>query len=194
VLNYLGERVILVNGEVLNYFWWEGWFTMPKVNLASPLDDELSCTHTSLRRAARQLTQLYDVALTPSGLTSAQALLVSQIEQLREEGDGAGPSLQLLARRLAIQISALTHALRPLVRDGLVLVAADARDRRTKRAKLTPEGQARTQQMHGLWLQTNRRIETVLGNGAVDQLRLLADQIGSSGFLEQYEQAREATK
>lgn len=194
MLNYLGERVILVNGEVLNYFWWEGWFTMPKVNLASPLDDELSCTHTSLRRAARQLTQLYDVALTPSGLTSAQALLVSQIEQLREEGDGAGPSLQLLARRLAIQISALTHALRPLVRDGLVLVAADTNDRRTKRATLTPEGQARTQQMHGLWLQTNRRIETVLGSGAVDQLRLLADQIGSPGFLREYEQAGAAAK
>lgn len=166
---------------------------MPKPNLAA-LDDELSCTHTSLRRAARQLTQLYDAALTPSGLTSAQALLVSQIELLRDEGDGAGPSLQVLARRLAIQISALTHALRPLVRDGLVLVQADSHDRRTKRAVLTPEGEARTRQMHDLWIETNRRIEAVLGAGTTEQLRLLSDQIGSPGFLEQYEQTGEARK
>lgn len=162
---------------------------MPKPNLATQ-DEELSCTHTSLRRAARQLTQLYDEALVPSGLTSAQALLVSQIDQLRDEGDGAGPSLQMLARRLAIQISALTHALRPLVRDGLVLVQTDTSDRRTKRAVLTPQGLSQTRQMHELWIETNRRIETVLGAGTTEQLRVLSDQIGSPGFLQAYAQAK----
>ena len=73
--------------------------------------DALNCTHTSLRRAARQLTQLYDRMLAPSGLTSAQALLVAQIEELGGLPGGKGPSLQALSIRLAIQISALTHAL-----------------------------------------------------------------------------------
>lgn len=148
--------------------------------------EELSCTHTSLRRAGRQLTQLYDEAIAPSGLTSAQAMLVSQIYELREQGEGAGPSLQQLARRLAIQISALTHALRPLVRDGLVVVSPDANDRRTKRALLTPQGVARTCQMQELWVETNQRIEAVLGQGSTEQLRRLADLVASPQFLESY--------
>ena len=41
-------------------------------------------------------------------------------------------------RGLAISISAVTHAMRPLVRDGLVRLQPDARDRRTKHAGLTP--------------------------------------------------------
>lgn len=162
---------------------------MPKIAGPAHIDvheEELRCTHTSLRRAGRQLTQLYDEAIAPSGLTSAQAMLVSQIYELRDEGSGNGPSLQKLARRLAIQISALTHALRPLVRDGLVVVSPDAHDRRTKRAVLTPQGLAQTCQMYGLWKETNERIEAVLGQGTTEQLRRLADQVASPEFMKAY--------
>lgn len=144
--------------------------------------DALTCTHTSLRRAARQLTQLYDDALSPSGLTSSQALLVAQLDQLGGQPGATGPSLQALARRLAIQLSALTHALRPLLRDGLVTLQVDASDRRIKRAALTDKGLERTRQMYALWTETNQRIETVLGAGAADQLRLLANTVASSDF------------
>ena len=147
------------------------------------------CTHTSLRRAARQLTQLYDDALAPAGLTSAQALLVAQIHELRAASQGQAPSLQTLARRLGIQISALTHALRPLVREGLVAVEPDSADRRTKRAVLTAAGVEQTQRMYALWAATNRRIQNVLGAGATEQLRLLADQVGSPAFRDAYDRA-----
>lgn len=161
---------------------------MPKVPSSDPsvTDYELSCTHTSLRRAARQLTQLYDDAIAPSGLTSAQAMLVSQIDDMSGEGDGAGPSLQRLAQRLAIQISALTHALKPLARDGLVVIAPDRNDRRTKRALLTEQGQAQTKHMYALWAQTNERIGQVLGEGTTEQLRLLADQVAAPSFVEAF--------
>jgi DNA-binding MarR family transcriptional regulator len=163
---------------------------MPKVpSKADATVYELSCTHTSLRRAARQLTQLYDDALAPSGLTSAQAMLVSQIDEMSDEADGAGPSLQKLAQRLAIQISALSHALKPLVRDGLVIVSTDASDRRTKRALLTAQGKAQTKHMYALWGQTNQRIGQVLGDGVTDQLRLLADQVASPDFAEAFRRA-----
>jgi DNA-binding MarR family transcriptional regulator len=145
--------------------------------------DALSCTHTSLRRAARQLTQLYDDALAPAGFTSAQALLVAQIDQLSATSDGAGPSLQTLSKRLSIQISALTHALRPLVRDGLVVLGIDATDRRIKRAVLTEQGQRQTQHMYRLWRETNLRIEAAMGQGMAEQLRLLANRVASPEFL-----------
>ncbi len=149
--------------------------------------DALNCTHTSLRRAARQLTQLYDRMISPSGLTSAQALLVAQIEELGGLPDARGPTLQTLSLRLAIQISALTHALRPLVRDELVAVVADDEDRRIKRARLTDKGLTQTHAMYGLWRDANRRIEDVLGKGSTEQLRLLAGQVASPEFLAAFE-------
>ncbi|BCH17549.1 MULTISPECIES: MarR family transcriptional regulator [unclassified Mesorhizobium] len=65
------------------------------------------------------------MALVPTGLTSTQTLLLGQIDGLAAAYGEDGPTLQVLADRLAIQISALTHALRPLVRDGLVEVRHD---------------------------------------------------------------------
>jgi DNA-binding MarR family transcriptional regulator len=96
---------------------------------------ELVCTETSLRRAARRLGRLYDEAVAPSGINATQAGLLAQIAGDRRP---EGPTLQDLAERLGIQISALTHALRPLVRDGLVEVRQDAHDKRTKHGVLTP--------------------------------------------------------
>ncbi len=94
--------------------------------------------------------------------------------------------MQDLAERLAIQISAVTHALRPLVRDGLVEVRQDALDRRTKRGVLTPLGRARYQEALVLWDKANRRVEAVLGPASAATLRGLADKVASEEFLRDY--------
>ena len=151
---------------------------------------ELACTHTSLRRAARRLGQLYDQALSPTGLSSAQALLLWQAATPAAEDDDRGPTLQALAGRLAIQISALTHALRPLVRDGLIEVRPDERDRRTKRTALTPLGKTRLTEMYLLWAEANRRFEAVLGTDSVETLRALADRVASPEFIDAYFNAK----
>jgi len=146
--------------------------------------DPLNCTHTALRLASRQMTQLYDDALKPSGLTSSQSLLMSRLDEMGGAPGGTGPSLQALAKRLSLQISALTHALKPLMRDGLVTLVVDGEDRRIKRAQLTAEGLRRTQQMYALWLEVNARIDAVLGQGANGQLRSLAGLVASPEFAE----------
>lgn len=144
------------------------------------------CINSSLRRAARRLGQLYDVALVPTGLTSTQTLLLGQIDGLAAAYGEDGPTLQVLADRLAIQISALTHALRPLVRDGLVEVRHDTHDRRTKHAVLTPLGKARYQQAYVVWVEANQRVEAILGAAAAEKLRSLADDVASQDFLDAY--------
>jgi DNA-binding MarR family transcriptional regulator len=143
-----------------------------------------ACTNTSLRRAARRLGQLYDEALAPIGLKATQAGLLAQIGELARRQEG--PTLQDLAERLAIGISALTHALRPLVRDGLVELRQDPQDGRTKRGILTRLGKARLRDALPLWAAANRRVETVLEPGSAEKLRSLADQISSQGFLDAY--------
>lgn len=154
---------------------------------ATSVDDynPQNCAHTALRRASRQLSQIYDEALAASGLTAAQALLTSRLESLNGVPGSDGPLLQALAANLSMQLSALTHALRPLVRDGFVELKPDALDRRSKHARLTPLGLERTQQMYALWRQVNERLDLVLGAGATEQLRSLAIVVASPEFLEQ---------
>ena len=156
----------------------------PDARKAAPA--ELVCTHTSLRRAARRLGQLYDEAIAPTGLTSSQALLLAQIDVLSAFHGEAGPTLGVLASRLAIRISALTHALGPLVRDGLVAVRPDDQDRRAKRIVMTSLGKARHAQMLELWVEANSRVEAALGVAAAERLRGLADRIASDDFLDAY--------
>ncbi|HEY0235561.1 MAG TPA: MarR family winged helix-turn-helix transcriptional regulator [Afipia sp.] len=148
---------------------------------------ELPCTHTALRRAARQLGNLYDQAVWPTELKATQIGLLSQIEKL---GGRDGPTLQALAERLAIRISALTHALRPLVRDGLVELRTDHQDKRTKHATLTPAGQTRLAEGITLWASANNRVETVLGPVSAKLLRELADTISSKEFFDAYKSGR----
>jgi DNA-binding MarR family transcriptional regulator len=154
--------------------------------VVDPAIAEFACTHTSLRRAARRLGQLYDEALAPIGLTSSQARLLAEIDAHAASNGGEGPTLQLLAARLAIQISALTHALRPLVRDGLVEVRTSSRDRRTKHGVLTPLGKTRYREMSVLWVEANRKVEQALGEASAERLRHLADDVASQAFLDAY--------
>jgi DNA-binding MarR family transcriptional regulator len=189
-------HVHLVNGTVLNYLW-----VMKKNPVIGKPDVEmnarqradiladLACTNTALRRASRRLGQLYDEALAPTGLKATQIGLLTQIAVVHDSGDEGWPTLQSLAERLAVSISALTHALRPLVRDGLVELRADPHDGRTKRGVLTTLGEARLSEALVLWNDANQRVETVLG-GAAATLRTLADDVTSPEFLSAYEERR----
>ena len=143
------------------------------------------CTNTALRLAARRLGQLYDEALAPLDLKATQLGLMAEIHKLMGP-DQQGPTLQDLASRLAIQLSALTHALRPLVRDGLVELRQDAKDRRTKHGVLTPQGKARLSKGVAHWAAANDRVEAVLGPDSAAKLRALADQVASDAFLDAY--------
>ena len=151
------------------------------------------CNNTALRLAARRLGNLYDDALESAGLKSTQFALMVEIARLGAASDGLAPTLQDLAARLAIQISALTHAMRPLVRDGLVVLQPDASDGRAKRAALTDAGMQRLAAGAAHWADANARVEAVLGTDAAAALRALADRISSDEFLDAYHQALPAT-
>jgi DNA-binding MarR family transcriptional regulator len=149
--------------------------------------EALVCTNTALRRAARRLGNLYDDALVPLGLKATQVGLLADIDRLTSANKGQSPTLQDLAAKLAIQISALTHALRPLVREGLVGLRQDELDKRTKRASLTPVGQKRLHDALVYWASANERVERVLGADSAALLRALSDQVASDEFLAAYD-------
>ncbi|MDB6079133.1 MAG: Transcriptional regulator, MarR family [Akkermansiaceae bacterium] len=159
---------------------------MGKKTAATQAFTDLVCTNRALRRASRRLGQLYDEALAPMNLKATQVALLVEIDQFAAQDEGQGPTLQFLAGRLAILISALTHALRPLVRDAIVEVRPDAYDKRTKHAILTLLGRERLREALVFWAAANRQVEVVLGPGAVATLHRLADEIASDEFLAAY--------
>ena len=155
---------------------------------------DLPCTNISIRRAARRLAYLYDEAAECVDLKATQVTLAGTIDQMTDVQTALGPTLLELAAGLAIQISALTHALRPLVRDGLITLQPDAQDKRTKRAALTEHGKTRLKQALQAWSAVNHRVEEVLGPESAGMLRALADQVASDGFLLAYRDAAERQK
>lgn len=151
-----------------------------------------ACNNTSLRRAARRLGSIYDAALVPLGLKATQLGLMAEIERVKAGEQGVEPTLLELATNLAIQISALTHALRPLVRDGLIELQPDERDKRVKRAVLTPAGIARLHAALASWSEVNQRFEAVLGVEAAAALRAVADHVASDEFMSAFAADRES--
>ena len=143
---------------------------------------DVACTNNALRRAARRLGQLYDKALAPIGLKATQVGLLGEIARLSAVDEQGGPTLQELAGRLAILMSALTHAMKPLVRDGLVLVQVDELDRRSRRVLLTDDGQRKYEEARVVSKQMAVRFDEAFGVEAACELRKAMDFIASDDF------------
>ena len=135
-----------------------------------------NCNNTALRKATRNLGRLFDDVIEPSGLRAAQFGILVHI-------DGLGrPAVKVLARALVMDLSALSHTLKPLIRDGLVVLTPDLDDKRSKRVCLTPAGRRKCEETAGLWDDAQARFDVVLGAGAAQQLREMLMIIASETF------------
>src|SRR5215831_18259366 len=104
-----------------------------KIEPALP-EMESRCHCTALRKASRRISQLYDVALAPSGLKTTQRAILAQIGRSQPTTVGA------LAEALVMDAGGLAHTLKPLIRDGLVATDVDPQDRRNRLIRLTGAG------------------------------------------------------
>ena len=129
------------------------------------------CNNATLRRAARSLGRFYDDALAPTGLKGTQFGLLFQIHVSDE------PAMSTVADALIMDLSALGHTLKPLVRDGYVETFADPNDRRVKRLRLTPQGQAKLDEALKLWSVAQRQFEAKVGAEQAAQLRAALDAV-----------------
>ncbi len=134
------------------------------------------CNNASLRKAARSLGKLYDDVLEPSGLKATQVSLLTQIYDL------GNPTMAELARSLLMDLSAMRHSLGPLIRDRLVLLRVEAKDRRVKRVVLTPAGVAKFEETMRLWRKAQGRFEKAFGSARAAKLRSELRLLTSEGF------------
>ena len=127
------------------------------------LSDPSNCLCFNLRKAARALTQTYDAALKPAGITAPQFALLSTLVR-------QGPvSLSDLAAALGMDRTTLTRNLKPLQRDGLV-ASAEGDDRRVRLLTLTAAGQTRPSGAEPLWRSVQAKVAGTFGQGPAETL------------------------
>jgi DNA-binding MarR family transcriptional regulator len=124
-----------------------------------------SCLCLHVQRAARALARRFDEALRPVGLTNGQFSLLMSLNRPEPAG------IASIAALLAMDRTTLTAALKPLERRGLVQVAQDPADRRSRRLSLTPEGLALLTRGLPIWEQTHREVEAKMGETDPNRLR-----------------------
>lgn len=132
---------------------------------------DVTCFCTRTRRAARALTESYDAALAPSGLTAPQFALMRAIGRLGR------PTIGALAEATGLDRSTLGRNLRVLERSGLVAIDP-GRDERTRVVGITGAGRAAVAAALPLWADLQDRVAEALG--PVDHAVL----IGALGKLE----------
>jgi len=116
--------------------------------------DACLCLHA--QRAARVLARRFDALLRPVGLTNAQFSLLMALNR------PVPATIQPLATLLGADRTTLTAALKPLQREGLVMIEPDPDDRRGRRIRLTAAGQARLAQAVPIWTEGHAALEAEL--------------------------------
>ena len=124
-----------------------------------------SCLCLHVQRAARALARRFDEALRPLGLTNGQFSLLMSLNRPEPAG------MASVATLLAMDRTTLTAALKPLERRGLVQVAHDPADRRSRLLTLTPEGLALLARCVPIWEQTHREVEAQMSETEPERLR-----------------------
>lgn len=130
--------------------------------------DNCLCLH--VHRAARALARRFDEVLRPLGLTNGQFSLLMSLNRPEP------PTLGSVASLLAMDRTTLTANLKPLERRGLLTVAIDKEDRRSRRLALTPAGRKLLVKAYPVWKDAHADIERLVDSaGALrDALRALS--------------------
>jgi DNA-binding MarR family transcriptional regulator len=125
--------------------------------------DACLCLH--LQRAARVVARRFDEAFRPLGLTNHQFSLLISLNRPEPA------QMSEVAGLLAIDRTTLTANLKPLERRGLVKIALDPEDKRSRRLALTPAGRALLVEAVPVWKRTHAALDRLLGEDNPDRLR-----------------------
>jgi DNA-binding MarR family transcriptional regulator len=139
------------------------------------------CNNGAIRQAARMLGQLYDDVLAPSGLRATQHTLLYTIHVMD------GPTLREMAQAMVMDLSALGRSLKPLEREGLVVLVPDPDDGRAKRATLTKAGSKMLNRTLELWRDAQDRFEKAFGAKRAEELRSVLNGLSSPEFREAFQ-------
>ena len=130
----------------------------------------LPCLCSSVRRASRALTQLYEQALRPIGLRGSQFTILMVLSRAGEVSQGQ------LGEMLAMDSTTLTRTLEIMIKRGWV---AESRgdDRRQRWLHLAKAGKSQLDRALPAWDKVQSRLQRELGEQSWKHLFQLADQL-----------------
>ena len=130
------------------------WLSADMIIEQNVLED---CACQKARVAARALTRAYDRALRLAGLRASQyAVLVAVATQ-------GAMSITVLANALGMDRTTLSRNLRPLEKDGLIMVGPEGWGRR-RMLEITKKGRSRLLEALPLWKQAQATLRRKLGD------------------------------
>ena len=124
-----------------------------------------TCLCLNTQRAARRIGRRFDEALRPFGLTNGQFSLLMSLNRPEPA------RMRSVSTLLAMDRTTLTANLKPLERRGLLKIAADPEDRRSKLLTLTAKGRALLLSAMPIWKQTHAELDRLLTDPDSDTLR-----------------------
>lgn len=140
------------------------------------------CVCTVVKKAARALSRVYDMALEPSHLTVAQLAILRTIQR---EGETGAP-LSRLAEKLVMERTALYRALKPLEVAGWIEVGHAVRGR-ARHAALTAGGTRVLKNAGSDWERVQGMVVDRFGaerwadlQAALHELTLISSQLAAS--------------
>ena len=125
---------------------------------------------SSVRRASRALTQLYEDALRPLGLRSTQFTILQMLSLAGEVSQGQ------LGGMLAMDSTSLTRTLEIMRRHGWV-AERRGEDRRERWLRLAKSGETELTRALPAWEKVQSRLRRQLGDQAWKDLFQLTNQI-----------------
>lgn len=125
--------------------------------------DNCLCLH--VQRAARALARHFDEAFKPLGITHGQYSLLNSLNRPQPA------SMTSVATLLAMDRTTLTANLKVLERKGLVNIATNKEDKRSRLLSLTATGKALLKEAAPIWKREHAAVERLLDKPTPDQLR-----------------------
>jgi len=129
------------------------------------------CTCAAVRQVSRHVTQFYDQCLAPFGLRVTQFSILSRLQR------GGPKSINSLASELLMDRTTLARNLRPLEREGLLKMAANETDRRSRVLTVTAAGAKRVERAREGWRKAQNHFEHAYGGKRTAALRELLEAV-----------------
>jgi DNA-binding MarR family transcriptional regulator len=138
--------------------------------MSEPFLPVLPCMCGNFRRTSRALTQLYETALRPLGLSATQMTILQVLSRTGEVSQGH------LGEMLAMDSTSLTRTLAIMVRQGWI-TQRRGNDRRERWLRLASAGEAQLRRALPLWEKVQSHLRRQIGKRAWNDLLQLTRQV-----------------
>ena len=129
-----------------------------------------NCLFAKTRTVSRYITNLYTQALKEVNMTPVQYSMLTAIQMLQES------NINDLSSALKMDRTTINRNLKPLIREGLVLMN-ESSDRRERLISVTKEGVELYEKGYAHWEKAQCEFQNILGEEKRDEMSNLLDEI-----------------